>query len=97
VILIYSCLAINFLNFPLRTALLIGFPFILIEFQELFYFFPYFFDDTLIMDQCIVQPPFVWIFSIVSFFLILILLHCGQTDAWGYFSFLVFVNTCFVP
>jgi hypothetical protein len=40
---------------------------IFISFQETFYFFSYFCYDLLIIEQCIIQPPIICIFSAVIF------------------------------
>jgi hypothetical protein len=63
------------INFPLSTAfdvscVLVSGAFIFIKFQELFDSPPYFFDDPLLMEQCVVQSPGVWVFSAVSFVLV---------------------------
>jgi hypothetical protein len=45
----------------------VGSVFIIIKFQELFDFLPYFFYDPLISEQCVVQPPIVCVFSAAAF------------------------------
>jgi hypothetical protein len=65
VFLIYVFMAINFpLGLPLLCQLgSYKLCFHLIIFQELFYFLPYFFNNPLIMRQCVVQSPGFWVFS----------------------------------
>jgi hypothetical protein len=44
-----------------------GGAFILIKFEELFAFLPYFFCDPMIMEQCVVWLLIVCVFSATSF------------------------------
>jgi hypothetical protein len=75
---------------------LVGSVLIFVRFQKLFDIIPYFFDDPLVMQHRAVWSSGVLVFFAVSFvvefwvYSVVVRQYGG-----GYFSFLMFVRTCF--
>ena len=91
------------MNFPLSTAFIVSHRFWVVVFSlsfismHILISFFYFFCDLLVIQKCVVQPPYVGIFNGIST-VIEIQSYCivVRKDAWKDFIFFEFTKARFV-
>jgi hypothetical protein len=98
VFLMKALIAINFhlgIAFALSPQVLVDYVFLFTKFHKHFDFFPYFLNDPLVMQQCVVQSTRLNIFCCFFCCWVLVLFHCGKTGYGELFQH-SYIKTCFL-